>query len=267
MPAVEVSMRLCFHAMAVPLEPRSLPLIDPLDLTAEGDRDDVQVSLVSFKQSADMAWLVTGLEVRVRWWQTNMHAIAILQEIRAALKNLRPASGAKRLLPRYSTSLVALKIREHIIWVMNEPRSVTLALPAGSEQQELLWFLDEMQKDVENILDGDPEEDKPVKQDVPAEEATWAQQARDKIQEHALVNKVHYLPSRRAFKVILQSKEALEFRMKDYKKSPQDAFERVALTALADLDTRAQSGPSSSSQQPPAAAVEEDAVEDLANQA
>ena len=230
-----VQQRLCLNDMAIPLVAGPpLAVTDPLGLLDE-DLEEITVSLVSFKATGSMQWLQAGLSLPSKWWVCNHHRVPLCGEILESIKHLKP-KGAKRLLPRSNKDLVAIRVRGKILLVQNEPRSVTLGLRAGKEQDELLWFLQELQKDVEALHAGDSDSShkyKRSKLEVPEEDdGTLADEVLAEVRAHPLCKVALWLPSRNTIRVVLRNGGQSEFTVKDLKKKRQQALEHDDLAGV-----------------------------------
>ena len=63
MPVLRVGQRLCLSDLAVPVEAKSLPLVDPYNLVTLDDSldDDMAVSMVQGTARGSLAWLQQNL--------------------------------------------------------------------------------------------------------------------------------------------------------------------------------------------------------------
>ena len=76
-------------------------------------------------------WLERALDLPARWWILNSKSVPLLQEILYLIGSLKSKGTAKTtedLIRRRSNMVVGLEIRHHLILVVNDARSVTLAL-------------------------------------------------------------------------------------------------------------------------------------------
>ena len=131
--------------------------------------EETKVSLVNFHGTANMNWLMKCLDMPVKWWIHNWSRIPLILEIRESFK-----AKKSRKAPANHKCLVALPVREKTIFVVNDTHTMTLGLleskPLPEEQPgspksqagTLLWFCDELYKDIANL----PKEfQKPLKED------------------------------------------------------------------------------------------------------
>ena len=112
----------------------------------------------------------------------------------------------------------------------------------------MLWFCDELYKDIENL----PKEfQKPLKEDrAPPEHQEAIQRTLDGIEAHPQCKSCHYMPSRLGFKIITKDKTSEEIRVVGLNKrqkpeGAQDPFEKVLSKALEVLENGVQEESSS----------------------
>ena len=153
----------------IPLEKKSLSIIDPHDLggSIEGLNldEDLDVNLVSFEAAANVKWLAGprgAIKVPFFWWRQRSSSIPLLMEIKDLIKQGKPG----RRMPREQKSLVLVEVRGKILLVLNHPSQVSLALRGhpgalpGSFEDEtsiLGWFLTELEKDIK-VMQEQPEQ-------------------------------------------------------------------------------------------------------------
>jgi len=256
MAVLDIQFRLTLNNIAVPLTKQSMHVIDPYNLSEALDIDveeQVEMSLVSFKATADMIWLEKALKLPMRWWLRHHGLIPLILEIRELIKNKKVKQGSGVRLPREQESLVVLKVRERILFVQNLPNMVILGLsgtpgvPQGSQQDEigtLQWFLEELQKDIET-LQGQEQAEQPKKRgSVPQEDKEIVEECIERLQSHPQCLRVCYMPSRHSFRVVRQDKSSSEFLVTGLKRKRQgtemeevdNQFNKAVSAALVFLD-------------------------------
>ena len=207
MPLLRTSWSLCLNEHVVPTERKVCAIVDPYELL-EGfhlDLEDTDTTLVRFHGTADMGWLMKSLDLPVKWWVYNWNRIPLILEVRELIKARKNKKD-----PANHTCLVALQIRGKTLFVVNDTRTTTLGLLAGQVEEQpgsreaqagtLLWFCDELHKDIENLS---KEIQKPLKEDrAPPEHQEDIQKTLDGIQAHAQCSSCHYMPSRLGFKIV-----------------------------------------------------------------
>ena len=116
----------------IPLEKKSLSIIDPHDLggSMEGLNvdEDLDVNLVSFEAAAHVKWLAGprgAIKVPFFWWRQHSSSIPLLMEIKDLIKQGKPRN---HLQPKQQKCLVLVKVRGKILLVLNHPSQVSLAL-------------------------------------------------------------------------------------------------------------------------------------------
>ena len=257
MAVLRTSWSLCLNDHVVPAQTKVCSIVDPYELL-EGldlDLEETEVSLVRFHGTADMGWLMKSLDLPVKWWVYNWNRIPLILEVRELIK----ARKNKRD-PGIHKCLVALRIREKTLFVVNDTHTTTLGLltgqvgeqPGSPENQAgtLLWFCDELHKDIENL----PKEfQKPLKEDrAPPEHQEAIKRTLDGIQAHPQCSSSHYRPSRLGFKVFRKDKTYKEIRVvglnkKQKPNGAQDPFDKVLSLALEFLENGLQDEPGSES--------------------
>ena len=151
---------------AVPLETKTKSVLDPHHLAEdlvphlENIDEEVEMSIVSFKDSADMRWFLKALKLGAKWRIAHCGQLPLLLEIRKIIKDQKITKGAGARLPRQSDSMVLIKVRERILFVQNISSHVALGLrgtPGATpgtlvdELGVLKWFSQELQKDVQHL--------------------------------------------------------------------------------------------------------------------
>ena len=174
-PDFQVQYRLCLNGQAVPVETKTMVLVDPLDLahTHSLDLPDcTEVNLVSFKASGDMNWLCKSLQLpgcdankytKCRWWAHNSIRVPLLMEIKEAIKILKQQKKSNE--PSDCQCLILLEIRGQLLYVKNSSAAVTLGLTKEPgtlnvphpDIDPLVWFCTQLQKDIDEQLLGNPE--------------------------------------------------------------------------------------------------------------
>ena len=229
MAILDVKFRLTLNDFAVPVVKKTMPVIDPYQLSEGLDmnfEDEVEISLLSLKATADMTWLQKALKLHHRWWVRNHSHIPLLLEIRELIKKNKVYKGSGARLPREHESMVLLKVRERIICVQNLPNIVILGLtgtpgaPQGGPEDEvgaLQWFLQELQKDI-GILQGQEQEpadpSKVSKTPVAEEHQDAVEECIKSLVKHPHCQRAWYIPSRRSFRVVKKDKSSSDFRVR-----------------------------------------------------
>ena len=260
MAVLRTSWSLCLNDQVVPAQTKVCAIVDPYELM-EGldlDLEETEVSLVRFHGTADMSWLMKSLEMPVKWWIHNWNRIPLFLEIRMRIK-----AKKNRKEPANHKCLVALQVRGKTLFVVSDTHTMTLGLlesqplpgeqPGSPENQAgtLLWFCDELHKDIENL----PKEfQKPLKEDrAPPEHQEAIQRTLDGIQAHPQCKSCHYKPSRLGFMIFRVDKICKEIRVVGLNKKQkpagpegaQDPFEKVLSLALEFLENGVQDESSS----------------------
>ena len=260
MAVLRTSWSLCLNDHVVPVQTKVCSIVDPYELM-EGldlDLEDTEVSLVYFHATSDMSWLMKSLGKPVKWWIHNWNRIPLILEIRELIKAKKANKNKKE--PANHKCLVALQIRGKTLFVVNDTTTTTLGLltgqvgeqPGSPENQAgtLLWFCDELHKDIENLPN---EFQKPLKEDrAPPEHQEAIKRTLDGIQAHPQCSSSHYKPSRLGFKVFRKDKTYKEIRVvglnkKQKPKGAQDPFDKVLSLALEFLENGLQDEPGSES--------------------
>ena len=259
-----MKFRLSLNDMAVPLEKKTMTVIDPHQLAHGLDLDleeTVEISLGSFKAIADMWWFLKALKLESKWWKFHHGQIPLLLEIRENVKNIKNNIGAR--YPKEHGSMVILHVREKILFVQNLQNIVVLGLrgtpgaPQGTPEDEigaLQWFLKELEKDIEKLLSlGEPEQDQPTNkgsaQDEDQEFLEVIQDCTKNLQKHPNCHSAFFVPSRSCFRVRTKDKRFSEFRVKNLKRKrsleeeKNQEFHKVLSMALVFLGS-SDSGPS-----------------------
>ena len=264
MAVLRTSWSLCLNDQVVPAQTKVCAIVDPYQLLTLGldlDLEETEVSLVCFHGTADMSWLMKCLAMPVKWWVHNWNRIPLILEIRNGIK-----AKKNKKEPANHKCLVALQIRGKTLFVVNDTHTTTLGLlesqplPEGPEEpaeqpgsqkhqaRTLLWFCDELCKDIENLPKEFQKSKKEERALVEYQEAI--QRTLDGIQAHPQCKSCHYKPSRIAFKIFRGDKTSKEIRVVGLNKrqkpeGAQGPFEKVLSLALEFLENGVQEESSS----------------------
>ena len=214
----------------MPVEKHECSWVNPYDLDVHED-ENLKVSLVNFKATGNMRWLESTFELPTRWWINNHMRIPIVQEVLALIRDKKPKQGGKLLMPRHHQSLLPLEVRGKVLWFENNSRVVVLALREGHEEEELLWFLEEMNKDQEGT-NPEPDTAAPVgkkvrKTEVPEPLEDLVKDCLQDLEGHPQCLRAHWQNSRHSFRLQRKSDKTIqEVRVKDMKKKLSEALEQ-----------------------------------------
>ena len=196
----------------------------------------------------------------------------MLQEILKLIHGTRPQRGAARLLSKSPNAVLPLTVRGHVLWCQNSLRSVTLALRQGKELEDLQWFLQELESDLESLLQGSPAAHrKEAKVEVPEGLAEPVEEVIGQIEGLASCSKAKYLPSRMSFRVFHTNGTFEEFRVKglskrdpaDHEEDVQKLFSAVMQKAFGFLNGESQEPASQPAQSSQGNSQDEPAVQEV----
>ena len=255
---------------AVPLETKTKSVLDPHHLAEdlvphlENIDEEVEMSLVSFKDSADMRWFLKALKLGAKWWIAHCGQLPLLLEIRKIIKDQKTTKGGGSRLPRQSDSMVLIKVRERILFVQNLSSCVTLGLrgtpghgpgaPPGTQEDELgvlQWFVQELQKDVKHLQENpekpgeDLEEEQGQQAEVEDEDDSdqlHIEECLKDLQKHPSCLSAWWMPSRQCFRIRTKDKRSSDFGVKSLKRKKhseegENKFDMALARALEFLDT------------------------------
>ena len=243
MATLDFKLTWTLNGVGVPLEKKTMSLLDhhhlAVDLVPhlEDIDEEVEMSLVSFKDSADMRWLLKALKLGAKWWIAHCGQLPLLREIRKIIKDQKTTKGGGCRLPRQSDSMVLIKVRERFLFVQNISSHVALGLRGtpgatpGTEVDELgvlKWFSQELQKDVKYLqenpekLEEGLEEEGEQEAEVEAEDEHQLQvieKCLKDLQGHPSCQHAWWMPSRQCFRVAkLHNKSSADFSAKGLKR-------------------------------------------------
>jgi hypothetical protein len=219
MPPDSVRWRMCLDDVAIPFHRETLDFHD-LHLEANGDKWDQEFLLLPIKATADMNWLQKSFKLPgTRWWILHQYEINLLSEMRQAIDSKKIKIGRGRRMPKLHKSIVAIRIRDKVIFVRNQSKSLCLAFKPGEEVETLQWFLKELEEDIKKLSDQGAEEG-PQKQQVHKkavgnEEGEVVKDSLNKVKAHAQCLQATFQPSRLSMRVIKKNKKAKEFVVKN----------------------------------------------------
>jgi hypothetical protein len=218
MPPDSVRWRMCLDDLAIPFHRETLDLHD-LHLEADGDKWDQEFLLLPIKATADMEWLQKSFKLPgARWWVLHQYKINLLSEMRQAINSKKVKIGEGARMPRLHKSIVAIRIRDKVIFVRNQSKSLCLAFRPGEEAETLMWILKELEEDIKQLSDQaaqeGPQKQQLHKKAVGNEEGEVVKDSLKKVKAHAQCLKASFLPSRLSIKVIKKNKKSKEFVVK-----------------------------------------------------
>ena len=133
---------------------------DVWQLTESGDQVNVGLFFLNLKATAG-PWLDKALQLKSRQWFYHSGTLPFPQEVKAAIYKAQ----AEYAYIRYRSILV-IKIREKVLKVQTDLRSVRLAFDKTEIKDKLLWCLKEIKKDIEASDPRDPGTSKVEKQSI-----------------------------------------------------------------------------------------------------
>ena len=229
MAAFVVKERLCVNDIAVPLEEHTLDFVDLHNLK-DGDEENLEFLLLHCKATSNMGWLESALKLKARWWVNNSNKVPLLIEIRKAIETKKVRSGGGVRLPKCAKSIVALEIRDQVIYVVNNPMYVTFAFKPGESTSGVQWLLEELQKDIEVLnMPGASSSSmsmKRSKSDVTDEEDEFVQQSLESIRNHAQCRRVCFQRSRNSFMIVKKDNSSSEISIPKLEKQRRVALSR-----------------------------------------
>ena len=190
------------------------------------------MTLVDLEASKTSRWLEVPLGLPNYWWRVHCGEVPLRREILQLIKAKKHQKGRQVLMPRHSKSLLPLKIRGKILWFVNNSRCVKLALRQNHEEDELLWFLQELKNDIVALRDPAAHESSDAPDDLvditDSEEDTdsdpdafdWKEwtmdlvrETKNKLKGHAQCASVVFLKSRQSFRICRQDKVVNEVKV------------------------------------------------------
>ena len=241
--------KLCLNDMVVPLIRRTFDLEDLHNL-ADGDADHQEFLVLDLKATGDMHWFEKCFKLRNRFWKNQGHLrTPLMQEMRDAIQEGKPGRYSRK--PRLPNAVVAVELRGQVALVLNQVSSLGLALRPGQESANLQWFLEELEKDLENLSaekephgphrpapspshsleDGDDNVDNNNEEEIgkshdPAREKALVDECLSLLRGHADCQRACWQPSRSCFKVTRKDKATSRFGAPASKKKRKSAYEK-----------------------------------------
>ena len=160
----------------------------------------------------------------------------MLLEVRELTKTNRPKRKDRASVDH--KHLMVLEVRGKTLFVQNDTAKVVVALTPGDNFDPLLWFLDELQQDIENLSQEQPA--KARKTSIPQEHADAVEECLQSLREHPRCALAHFVPSRNIFKVLGEDKRASSFRVTGLNSKQQkntEPFQRALSLALTFLES------------------------------
>lgn len=155
-PCLQLSRLLCLNRVPVPLMHKQMEFEDLHECWEgedfEGEQD---IECLSLKATMDAKFLEGPLKLGARWWVAKSHRVPLLQEIRGVIDKKKQRKGGASRLSKKANRFVAIQIRDKVILVQNTTNPVTLVAPEGSMEDTVLWFVTELQKDLQTLREED----------------------------------------------------------------------------------------------------------------
>ena len=238
-----VEKKLCVNGKVVPVTLKTMSFVDPYKLAEDDPEEDLPVALVDLQANKPSRWLEAPLDLPRNWWRLHCGEVPLRKKILQLIKAKKPQKGRQLLMPKNSKSLVPLKIRGRTLWFLNNSRCVKLALRQNHEEDELLWFLQELKNDIVALRDPAAHESSDAPDDLvditDSEEDTesdpdtfdWKEwtmdlvrETKNKLKEHAHCANVVFLKSRHSFRICRQDKVVKEVKVYKMKKTLTQAM-------------------------------------------
>ena len=160
-------------------------------------------------------WLTKALGIKNnRWWVENYGKLPLLTEIRESLEQQKCRKGSGSKLSKKVGIVVAIKIREKVLFVVNHITSVTLAFTEDTVKESIHWLLNQILKDKETLADMDAPVGRLTKKDEQSPEGLqFFGEAVEDLRSHSSCARAHYLPSLRSIQVIKKDKAVMKIRI------------------------------------------------------
>ena len=152
MSLLHLEFRLCLNDIAVPLRRQICDFRDSNKLTQTANEDQQLFWVLDIKCTSDVLWMTKALGLSVRYWTTNYIKLPLIKELKEAILNGKPKHGAVSRLPRLPQVVVAVNVRGLVVCVLNNSKSLTLAMKINEEKEVMEWFLKEIEKDIQNLV-------------------------------------------------------------------------------------------------------------------
>ena len=296
----DIQRKLCVNNCVVPARQDCLAIMDPYDLNNSG-KECVDATLVKFAAAGPdslRSWLQKILHLPSHtWWKINCSRVPLLLEV---LELIRCKRSKKHHDLKQPNTVLPVKVRGRVLWFQNTIRCVTLALLEDEEKKkgqdkdqaqnlgheecheqeqgqsleakedkaitDLQWFLKELRKDTELLLEAAPGPEMPVAEDlVPQTQAQprtstprdclgIADQCLERLRAHPQCKSAGYFHSRRClwvtrsgglvqdrkeFRVIGLKRKRAASAYQDTAEPVQTAFEHAVSLALRFLGPQA----------------------------
>ena len=238
MAELQLESKLCLNDIAVPLVNKQMDLWDSHKVLPEDEEEgeDQAFDLLNLKATSKSEWLEKAFKLPARWWVLNQSRVPLLQEIRKVIEGNKKAKAKVKSLEEFVAAranvVVAIRIRDQVILVVNDARSVTLAFRSGQVEDSLLWFLKELQKDVREIQNVCSSSRKRQPEAPPDQKKQIIEDVLENLQQHPSCRSAVFLPSRGAIKV-----NNKEFRILNLNKKSKEALDQDDLAGWENLKT------------------------------
>ena len=109
------------NGQVVPLDQGKASIEDVWELTESGDRANVDLFFLNLKATAG-PWLDKALQLKSRQWFYHSGTVPFLQEVKEAIAKAQAEFAFLR-----QRDILVIQIRETVLKVQNDPKSVRLA--------------------------------------------------------------------------------------------------------------------------------------------
>ena len=190
------------------------------------------------KATADVKWLEKAFQLPYRYWKTHHADFPLLQEMQQAIESGKVRKGGGSRLPRRPDAVVAILIRDKVIFIQNKTSGLALVSKLGEEVETFQWFLEEIEKDLTKLMDPQdtqpnaassstgPSGQKQKRHVLDVEEKDIVEASMKKLREHPLCIGAIFLPYRGSLRVTRKDKTTSEIFLSGCKKKRMAAREK-----------------------------------------
>ena len=179
----------------VPLAEGKANIEDHWNLTESGDRPNVDLFFLNLKATAG-PWMDKALQLKCKAWYYHSGTLPFLQEVKEAITKAQAEFAFLR-----QRDMIVIQIREKVLKVHNDLRSVRLAFERTEIEEKFIWCLSEIKKDIEVSEPRDPGAPKVEKQSIDGVEAMHLEACLRALKAHDGCFTAVFCESRRSFKV------------------------------------------------------------------
>lgn len=160
---MEFAKKWCLNDIPVPLVHRHIDCWNINKVVPDmEDEENKPFYVLNMKGTMRAHWLEKNLKLPWGWWRKHISEVPLMNEISETIAQSKRSKNKTKTLEDIvaarSNVVVVIKIRELDLFVVNDSRSVVIALREDNIENEFLQFYEELKKDIEALVSNTEQE-------------------------------------------------------------------------------------------------------------